>query len=60
LIKPGITGLAQIIMGHTNGMRLAQKKLRYDLFYIKNISLWLDVRIIIKTFIILMQGIKST
>lgn len=46
LMKPGITGLAQI-----NGRNLLKwsKRIEYDLQYIENYSLWLDLKIMIKT-----------
>ena len=48
LVKPGITGLAQV-----NGRNALSwdKKFYYDLQYIRNSSLWLDVSIILKTVI---------
>jgi lipopolysaccharide/colanic/teichoic acid biosynthesis glycosyltransferase len=46
LMPPGIMGLAQLA-GHYG--TLPQDKLRYDLFYIRNWSLWLDIRIILQT-----------
>jgi exopolysaccharide biosynthesis polyprenyl glycosylphosphotransferase len=46
-IRPGITGLAQVNGSyHSN----ARDKLRYDLFYVYNRSLWLDLGIIVRTF----------
>lgn len=45
-VKPGLTGLAQV----EGGYHLApQKKVLYDVEYIKNRSLWLDMKIILKT-----------
>ena len=46
-IKPGVTGLAQI--NGREDMPL-EKKVSYDEFYLNNISLFLDIEIIIKTF----------
>jgi len=48
-IKPGITGLAQIKSGYTNDVDGARTKLMQDLFYIKNQSILLDIRILIGT-----------
>jgi lipopolysaccharide/colanic/teichoic acid biosynthesis glycosyltransferase len=45
-LKPGITGLAQI-MGRSD--LLLDDKVRYDIAYLNNVSLWLDLRIIMKT-----------
>ncbi|MCU1756072.1 undecaprenyl-phosphate glucose phosphotransferase [Pseudomonas helleri] len=50
-IKPGITGLAQIsgCRGETDTLEKMQKRVEIDLDYINNWSLWLDIKIIIKT-----------
>lgn len=45
-VKPGITGLAQIAGSYTTN---PNDKLRYDLFYIRNLSLYRDFKIILKT-----------
>lgn len=46
-IKPGITGLAQIISKNSND--LWSKRLNLDIYYVENISFILDVKIFIKT-----------
>lgn len=49
LVKPGMTGWAQV-----NGLRGAtdlEKRARYDIYYIENWSLWLDLQILVLTFI---------
>ena len=48
-VKPGITGWAQISYGYGASVEDATEKLNYDLFYIKNMSIFLDVVIIIRT-----------
>ncbi|RTL19213.1 MAG: undecaprenyl-phosphate glucose phosphotransferase [Rhodocyclaceae bacterium] len=50
-IKPGITGLAQIsgYRGETDTLDKMQKRVELDLAYINNWSLWLDIKILIKT-----------
>jgi lipopolysaccharide/colanic/teichoic acid biosynthesis glycosyltransferase len=48
LVKPGMTGWAQV-----NGLRGAtdlEKRVRYDIYYIENWSLWLDLKILLRTF----------
>ena len=49
LVKPGMTGWAQV-----NGLRgntdLAER-IKYDLFYIENWSVWLDLQILLLTFL---------
>jgi lipopolysaccharide/colanic/teichoic acid biosynthesis glycosyltransferase len=49
LIKPGITGWAQVKFDYGVNTEDASKKLEYDLYYIKNRSITLDLRIIFKT-----------
>lgn len=49
LIKPGITGWAQVKYGYGENISDSYKKLEYDLYYIKNRSVTLDIRIIFKT-----------
>ncbi len=51
LIKPGITGWAQVHgwRGETDTLEKIQKRVEFDLFYIKHWSLWMDIRIIILT-----------
>jgi len=50
-VKPGITGLAQIsgARGETRTIEQMRKRIQYDLDYIRNWSLWLDLRIIALT-----------
>ncbi|MCX7795442.1 MAG: exopolysaccharide biosynthesis polyprenyl glycosylphosphotransferase [bacterium] len=56
LVKPGITGWAQVNQGYAAGISETIEKLEYDLYYVKNLSLWLDVVIIIKTIKILITS----
>ena len=49
LIKPGITGWAQVKYKYGENLEDSIKKLEYDLYYIKNKSIMLDIRIIFKT-----------
>ncbi len=55
-VKPGITGWAQISYGYGASEEDALKKLEYDLFYIKHLSLLMDILIIVKTFKIVILG----
>ena len=50
-VKPGITGWAQINgwRGETDTLDKMQKRVEYDLYYIENWSLWLDIKIILMT-----------
>ncbi|WP_324024712.1 sugar transferase [Maribacter sp. BPC-D8] len=49
LIKPGITGWAQVKYKYGENLEDSIKKLEYDLYYIKNRSITLDLRIVFKT-----------
>jgi len=49
LVKPGLTGWAQINFPYGSTSADAKEKLQYDLFYIKNQSIALDISIILKT-----------
>jgi lipopolysaccharide/colanic/teichoic acid biosynthesis glycosyltransferase len=55
LVKPGLTGLAQINLSYAAS---ARNKLRYDLIYVQNYSSRLDLQIIIRTLKILTLGIR--
>jgi putative colanic acid biosynthesis UDP-glucose lipid carrier transferase len=50
-VKPGITGWAQIhgYRGETEQLEKMQRRVEYDKFYIENMSLWLDIKIIFVT-----------
>ena len=49
VIKPGLTGWAQVNHAYTTTIDDALIKLQYDLFYIKHRSIFLDINILIKT-----------
>jgi len=55
-IRPGITGWAQILYKYGNSVEDAKEKLRYDLYYIKNTSVGLDLLIILSTVKIILLG----
>jgi len=48
-VKPGLTGWAQVCYGYGDSIEDAIEKLNYDLFYIKNISIFMDIVIIFRT-----------
>lgn len=48
-IKPGLTGWAQVCYPYGASEEDARRKLEYDLYYIKNMSLLLDIHIVFKT-----------
>jgi lipopolysaccharide/colanic/teichoic acid biosynthesis glycosyltransferase len=49
IIKPGLTGWAQINYRASASLEEAFEKLRYDIYYVKNHSIFLDIMIILKT-----------
>ncbi len=55
-VKPGITGWAQVKHKYDESLTDVADKLRYDLFYLENMSLTLDVKIILSTIGVVMMG----
>ena len=55
-IKPGITGWAQVNYRHGANVEDGIEKLQYDLYYIKNLSIILDLHIIVKTIRVMCFG----
>ena len=49
LVKPGITGWAQVNFGYASTIDETIVKLEYDLYYIQRRNLWLDVVIMLRT-----------
>ncbi|MGC2172350.1 MAG: TIGR03013 family XrtA/PEP-CTERM system glycosyltransferase [Candidatus Sulfotelmatobacter sp.] len=56
IVRPGITGWAQVEYKYGNTLEDAREKLQYDLFYIKNASLSLDLWIMFQTIKIVLLG----
>ncbi|MCE0722234.1 MULTISPECIES: sugar transferase [Legionella] len=56
LVKPGITGYAQVKMGYADSEDATKIKVSYDLEYVKNLSLLLDAQIILKTIRVIFTG----
>ena len=55
-VKPGVTGWAQVNMAYAASIEDTMEKLRYDLYYIKNISLLFDVNILLRTVGVILFG----
>lgn len=57
-VRPGITGWAQVNYHYGGSVEGALRKLEYDLYYIKNMSFLLDLKILLKTIrvVIFRQG----
>lgn len=56
LVRPGITGWAQVRGGYASDLAETRIKVGYDLFYIKNLSFSLDVQILVRTIWTLLSG----
>ena len=56
LLKPGLTGWAQIRYKYASDMESSEEKLAYDLYYVKNASLFLDLEIMLSTLRSLTKG----
>ncbi|WP_435419196.1 sugar transferase [Parerythrobacter aurantius] len=59
IVRPGITGWAQVNQGHVAGIDDVHTKLRFDFYYVKNLSLWLDILIALKTLRVIVSGIGA-
>ena len=46
LVRPGVTGWAQVNFGYADNERETVEKLTYDLYYVKHMSPWLDLSIL--------------
>lgn len=57
-VKPGLTGWAQVNgwRGETGEIRKMENRIRHDIYYINNWSLWFDLRIIVRTVFIILTG----
>ncbi len=58
-VKPGLTGWAQVCYGYGDSVEDAIEKLNYDLFYIKNMSILMDIVIIFRTVKTVIFGIGA-
>ena len=56
VVKPGISGWAQVNQGHVAAVDEVHRKLQYDFYYIKYFSPWLDVLIVFRTIKTMLTG----
>jgi exopolysaccharide biosynthesis polyprenyl glycosylphosphotransferase len=56
LVRPGVTGWAQVNFGYADGEAQTVDKLTYDLYYVKHMSPWLDVQILGQSIWTVMSG----
>ncbi len=59
IVRPGITGWAQVNQGNVARPEMVTSKLHYDFYYIKNFSPWLDLVITIQTIRTVLTGFGS-
>jgi sugar transferase (PEP-CTERM system associated) len=55
-VRPGITGWAQVMFRYASSEEDSHRKLQYDLYYVKNLSAWLDIKTLFKTIRVLIKG----
>ena len=60
LVRPGLTGWAQVRQGYANGLEEETEKMRYDLYYIKHMSAAMDLRILARTVRVVLAGDGSS
>lgn len=59
VVKPGISGWAQVNQGHVASIEDVHRKLQFDFFYIKYFSPWLDLLILLRTLKTILTGFGS-
>lgn len=59
IVRPGITGWAQVNQGHVAAVDEVRDKLQYDFYYIKNFSPWIDLLIVARTIRTMLTGFGS-
>jgi lipopolysaccharide/colanic/teichoic acid biosynthesis glycosyltransferase len=55
IVKPGLSGLAQVLQPPDTDLGSVRRKLNYDLYYIENLGFWLDLRISLATILHLLD-----
>lgn len=55
-LKPGLTGIAQVVNGYDNELEGFRRKVSYDLLYLQNCSFWNDIKILIRTVRVVITG----
>lgn len=56
IVRPGISGWAQVKQGHVTEVDDIRLKLEFDMYYVKHFSLWLDLLIAVKTMAVIVTG----
>ena len=55
-LKPGLTGIAQVVNGYDNELEGFRRKVSYDLLYLQNCSFWNDIKILLRTVRVVLTG----
>ena len=55
-VPPGLTGWAQVKYGYGASIAESKRKLEFDLFYVKHLSLWLDLAVVLETVKVVLVG----
>ncbi len=55
-LKPGLTGVAQVVNGYDNDIESFRRKVAFDLLYLRNCCLWNDLKIILRTVGVVLTG----
>jgi lipopolysaccharide/colanic/teichoic acid biosynthesis glycosyltransferase len=56
IVRPGISGWAQVNQGHVTDLEDVHTKLQYDFFYVKHFSYWIDIIIAVRTVAVVFNG----
>ena len=58
-VRPGITGWAQVLQGYADDISTTRTKLSYDLWYVSNVSMLVDIAIAMRTLKVIFTGFGS-
>ncbi|MSZ49373.1 MAG: UDP-glucose lipid carrier transferase, partial [Actinobacteria bacterium] len=56
LVRPGITGWAQVNSGYADNLEATIEKLTYDLYYVRNMSPWVDLNVLWRSVVTVLSG----
>ena len=52
MIRPGISGLAQVQYRFDYSQKITKERVKFDIYYVENMSLSMDLRIIVRSFLL--------
>jgi lipopolysaccharide/colanic/teichoic acid biosynthesis glycosyltransferase len=55
-LRPGLTGVAQIVNGYDNDIESFRRKVAFDLLYLQNCCLWNDLKVLLRTVKVVLTG----